>query len=326
MARIAVLDDYQNVARRIADWSLLRAHEVVFFRDHLEDEGAVAKRLHDFDFVIAMRERTPFPDSLLRQLPSLRLLVTTGRRNASFDTDAATKLGIVVSYTGGTSTSTADLTIGLMIAVMRHITKEDRTVREGHWQRTVGVALGGKTLGVIGLGTIGSHIAQIAQALRMHVVAWSQNLTAARAAECGARFVSKLELLQTSDVVTIHLRLSPRTRGLLGADDLALMKRTAYLINTSRGPIVDEAALVSALNDGTIAGAGLDTFDQEPLPKGHPLLTARNTVLTPHLGYVTEDSYHTYYTDAIESILSFVDGKPLRVLNPEVLDSPARRR
>lgn len=326
MARIAVLDDYQNVARQMTDWSPLRAHEVVFFRDHLEDEGAVAKRLRDFDFVIAMRERTPFTASLLGRLPSLRMLVTTGRRNAAIDTDAATKLGLIVSWTGAPSTSTAELTIGLMIAVMRHVPEEDRAVREGHWQRTMGVALGGKTLGVIGLGGIGSHIAQIGQALRMRVVAWSQNLTAARATECGATLVSKLELLQTSDVVTIHLRLSPRTQGLLGADDLALMKRTAYLINTSRGPIVDEAALVRALNEGTIAGAGLDVFDREPLHKGHPLLTARNTVLTPHIGYVTQESYRSYFTEAVENILSFLDGKPLRVLNTEVLDSPARRR
>ena len=326
MARIAVLDDYQDVARQMADWTPLRAHEVVFFRDHLEDESAVAKRLRDFDFVIAMRERTPFTASLLGQLPSLRMLVTTGRRNAAIDTDAATKLGLVVSWTGAPSTSTAELTIGLMIAVMRHVPEEDRAVREGHWQRTVGVALGGKTLGVIGLGGIGSHIAQIGRALQMRVVAWSQNLTAARAMECGATLVSKLELLQTSDVVTIHLRLSPRTRGLLGADDLALMKRTAYLINTSRGPIVDEAALVRALNEGTIAGAGLDVFDREPLPKGHPLLTARNTVLTPHIGYVTRESYRAYFTEAVENILSFMDGKPLRVLNTEVMDSPARRR
>lgn len=325
MARIAVLDDYQGVARTMAGWESLGGHEATFFRDHLHDQGAVVRRLRDFQCVVAMRERTPFPRSLLERLPSLKLLVTTGRRNASIDTDAATALGIAVSYTGGSTMSTGELAWGLIIAVTRRIPEEDRAVRAGQWQRSVGIGLEGKTLGIIGLGGIGSQIAEIARAFRMRIVAWSQNLTEERARECGAMLVSKEDLLRTADVVTIHLRLSDRTQGLIGAGELALMKRTAYLVNTSRGPIVDEAALVRALDDGTIAGAGLDVFDIEPLPRGHPLLTAKNTVLTPHIGYVSEDVYRVYYGEAVEDIAAFFGGKPVRVLNPEVLASPSRR-
>lgn len=324
--RIALLDDYQGVALKMADWSPLHAHAIAVFCDHTEEENALVARLHDFDIVVAMRERTPFPRPLLERLPKLRLLVTTGRRNASIDMSAATRLGIVVSGTRGSGTSTGELTWGLILALLRNIPLEDRAVREGQWQRTVGVGLEGKTLGVIGLGNIGAQVARVGQAFRLRVVAWSQNLTAARAAEGGATLVSKEELLRTSDIVTIHLVLSPRTRGLIGAGELALMKPTAFLVNTSRGPIVDEDALARALNQGAIAGAALDVFDREPLPPGHSLLTAPNTVLTPHIGYVVRENYQTYFADVIENIQSLLSGSPVRVINTEVLESPARRR
>src|SRR5882672_3998692 len=258
MARVAILDDYQGVARRMADWpSLPAGTDVVVFADHLSGTDAVAKRLADFDAVVAMRERTPFPRALLERLPRLRLLVTTGMRNASIDVAAAIERGIVVCGTAGLPYPTAELTWALILGLVRRIPAEDRATREGRWQVSCGLGLNGKTLGVIGLGGLGSRVAKIGRAFEMDVIAWSQNLTAARAAEIGATLVTKDELLARSDVVTIHLVLSDRTRGLLGARELSSMKRTAHLINTSRGPIVDEGALVAAVRKGTIAGAGL---------------------------------------------------------------------
>ena len=276
MTRVAILDDYQGVARRMADWASLPAGtEVVVFTDHLSETGAVAARLADFDAVVAMRERTPFPRALLERLPRLKLLVTTGMRNASIDVGAAVERKVVVCGTAGLPYPTAELTWGLILALVRRIPVEDRATREGRWQVSVGLGLNGKTLGVIGLGGLGSRVAKVGRAFEMDVVAWSQNLTAARAAEVGATLVSKDELLARSDVVTIHLVLGDRTRGLLGARELSRMKPTAYLVNTSRGPIVDEAALVAALREGTIAGAGLDVYDEEPLPLDHPLRISR---------------------------------------------------
>jgi phosphoglycerate dehydrogenase-like enzyme len=317
MTRIAVLDDYQDAARRMADWSRLPAGaELAVFRDHVADLEAVAARLASFDVVVAMRERTPFPRALLERLPRLRLLVTTGMRNAAIDLQAAADRGVLVCGTGGLPYPTAELAWGLVLALARRIPREDRATREGRWQETVGLGLNGKTLGVLGLGTLGSRVARFGRAFEMDVLAWSQNLTAERAAEIGAVRVDRDELLARSDVVTIHLVLSERTRGLIGARELGLMKRTAYLVNTSRGPIVDEAALVRALRDGTIAGAGLDVYDEEPLPPDHALRGLPNTVITPHLGYVTEETYRIFYGQALEDILAYLRGEPVRVLRP----------
>jgi phosphoglycerate dehydrogenase-like enzyme len=315
MARVALLDDYQGVALGMADWkSLPKGTDVVAFPDHLDDEGDLAARLADFDIVMAMRERTPFTRALLGRLPKLRLLITAGMRNASIDMKAAAERGIIVCGTAGLPYPTAELAWGLILALMRRIPAEDRAVRDGRWQTTVGLGLNGKTLGVLGLGTLGSRAARVGGAFEMQVLAWSANLTAERAAEVGATLVSKDELLARSDIVSIHLVLGERTRGLIGARELGLMKPTAYLVNTSRGPIVDEAALVRALRDGTIAGAGLDVFDTEPLPKDHPFRSLPNTVITPHLGYVTEETYRIFYGQAVEDIQAFLRGEPVRVL------------
>ncbi len=317
MARVAILDDYQHVARRMADWSTLPAGtDVVVFADHLKDAGAVAARLADFEAVVAMRERTAFPRALLERLPKLKLLVTTGMRNASIDVAAATARGIVVCGTAGLPYPTAELTWGLILALVRRIPAEDRATREGRWQISCGLGLNGKTLGVIGLGGLGSRVAKVGRAFEMDVIAWSQNLTEARAAEVGAKLVAKDELLARADVASIHLVLSDRTRGLIGARELSLMKRTAYLINTSRGPIVDESALVAAVRKGTIAGAGLDVYDDEPLAIDHPLRDLPNTVITPHLGYVTEEGYRIFYGQALEDVKAWLAGQPLRVLRP----------
>ena len=317
MTRLAILDDYQNVALRMADWKTLPAGtEVVVFEDHLSELDAVAARLADFEIVIGMRERTPFPRALLERLPRLRLLITTGMRNASIDVAAATQRGIVVCGTAGLPYPTAELAWGLILALVRYIPIEDRATREGRWQVSVGWGLNGKTLGVIGLGGLGSRVARIGRAFEMTVLGWSQNLTAERAAEVGATLVGRDELLARSDVVSIHLVLSDRTRGLIGARELGLMKPSAYLVNTSRGPIVDEAAMIEALQKGRIAGAGLDVYDEEPLPAKHLLRHLPNTVITPHLGYVTEETYHIFYGHALEDVQAYLRGAPVRVLRP----------
>jgi phosphoglycerate dehydrogenase-like enzyme len=315
--RVAILDDYQHVARRLADWSSLPAgSEVSVFHDHLSDEAAIAARLAPFEAIVAMRERTPFPRSLLSQLPALRLLVTTGMRNASIDLRAAAESGITVSGTDGLSYPTAELTWGLILALVRHIPAEDRALRAGNWQTSVGVGLQGKTLGVLGLGRLGTQVARIGAAFGMDVIAWSPNLSQERAAAAGAERVERDELFRRADVLTLHLVLSERSAGLLGSRELGLMKKSALLINTSRGPLVDEAALIGALRARTIAGAGLDVFDSEPLPPGHPLLEMPNTVLTPHLGYVTEETYRIFYDHALQDVQAYLAGQPLRVLSP----------
>ena len=316
VTRVAILDDYQDVARRLADWKSLPA-EVVVFRDHLSDESKVAARLADFDVVVAMRERTPFPRSLFERLPRLRLLVTTGMRNASIDLRAAADRGVVVSGTAGLPSPTAELTWALILALVRHVPREDRATREGRWQETLGTTLKGRTLGVLGLGQLGSRVARVGKAFEMDVIAWSQNLTVERATAVGATLAgSRDELLARADIVTIHLVLSDRTRGLVGARELGLMRPTAYLVNTSRGPIVDEGALIATLRAGKIAGAGLDVYDEEPLPADHPLRRLPNTVITPHLGYVTEETYQIFYSQALEDIRAFLAGAPVRVLSP----------
>jgi phosphoglycerate dehydrogenase-like enzyme len=314
--RVGVLDDYQGVALTSADWSPVTSRaEVVVFSDHLADERALAERLQDFEVVVLMRERTPFPRSLFERLPKLRLLVTTGARNASVDSQAAADAGVVFCGTAGLPYPTAELTWGLILALVRRISTEDAAVRRGEWQTTVGEGLQGKMLGVIGLGRLGSQVASVGQAFGMSVVAWSENLTRERTGELRVELASsKAELLERADVVTIHLVLSGRTRGLIGAAELGRMRESAYLVNTSRGPIVDEGALVEALRSGSIAGAGLDVFDMEPLPAGHPLLALPNVVLTPHVGYVTRETYEVFYREAVEDIVAFLDGSPARVI------------
>jgi phosphoglycerate dehydrogenase-like enzyme len=316
MVRVAILDDYQDVALQMTDWSVLPVEvEVQVFRDHLTDQDGLVGRLKDCEIVMAMRERTPFPRRLLERLPKLRLLTTTGMRNAAIDLSAATDCGVVVCGTGGVLYPTAELTWGLILALLRYIPREDTATRAGHWQVSMGVGLQGKTLGVIGLGNLGSQVATVGKAFQMSVIAWSQNLTAERAAQVGVTLVSKDELLSRSDIVTIHLVLSQRTRGLLGARELGLMKPTAYLVNTSRGPIVDEPALVEALRKKTLAGAALDVFDEEPLPLAHPLRRLENTVITPHIGYVTTETYKIFFDQTVENIRAFLNGTPVRVLN-----------
>jgi phosphoglycerate dehydrogenase-like enzyme len=320
MVRIAVLDDYQGVALEMADWSVLPAAcQVQVFRDHLTDLDALAQRLRDFEVVTCMRERTPFGRDLLERLPNLRLLVTTGMRNAAIDLEAATDLGVLVCGTaGGPEGPPAELTWGLILALVRHIAREDAVTRQGHWGTTVGMSLENQVLGVLGLGRLGARVARVGMAFGMSVIAWSQNLTAEKATQCGATLVTRDELFARSDILTIHVQLSKRTRGLVGARELQLMKPTAYLINTARGPIVDEAALVQALQTRVIAGAGLDVFDQEPLPPDHPFTQLDNTILAPHLGYVTREQYQVRYRETVEDVAAYLKGAPLRVLNPEV--------
>ncbi|HEU0074451.1 MAG TPA: D-2-hydroxyacid dehydrogenase family protein [Dehalococcoidia bacterium] len=315
MVRIAVLDDYQGVALSIGGWERLPSDSAIeAFRDHVSDEDALAQRLQPFDVIVAMRERTPFPRSLLSRLPNLRLLVTTGMRNAAFDMQATSDLGITVCGTGGMATPTAELTWGLIIGCVRHIAEEDRATRAGRWQTTIGPTLHGKTLACLGLGNLGSQVAKVGLAFGMNVIAWSQNLTRERAEQVGVRLVAKDDLFSEADVLSVHLVLSDRTRSLVGERELSLMKSTAFLVNTSRGPIVDEAALVAALRDRRIAGAGIDVFDQEPLPATHPFLQLDNTLITPHLGYVTQETYERFYGEAVEDILGFLGGSPVRVV------------
>jgi phosphoglycerate dehydrogenase-like enzyme len=306
--RIVVLDDYQRVARKYGKFD----DDVQILHEHLDDPAAA---LQGAEVVVAMRERTPFPAELFDRLPDLRLLVTTGMANAAIDMAAAAAHGVTVCGTEmHGSRNTAELTWALILACRRHVVAEDRALRDGRWQTTVGTDLAGSTLGVLGLGRLGTQVARIGRAFDMRVVAWSRNLTPERAEEAGATWVSKDDLFTLSDVVTVHLKLSPRSEGLVGATELAAMKPSAVLINTSRGPIVDQDALVSALISGSIAGAGLDVFNEEPLPAGHPLRGAPNTVLLPHLGYVTEGAYRSMYDQVVEDIAAWRDGSPVRVL------------
>jgi phosphoglycerate dehydrogenase-like enzyme len=312
--KVAVLDDYQDVARTMGPWERLGDRvELTVFTDHLAPDE-VAGALEPFDAVVAMRERTPFPPSLLARLPNLRLLITTGLRNAAIDVGAATERGVVVSGTNATGSSTAELTWALLLAVTRHVCEEDRAVREGRWQHTIGPELAGRTLGLVGLGRIGTRMAAIARAFELRVIAWSPNLTAERAAEAGAEGVSRERLFAEADFVSVHLVLGDTTRGLIGPDDLARMKPTAYLVNTSRGPIVQEAALIEAVRDGAIAGAALDVYDVEPLPPDHPLRSLPNTVLTPHVGYVATGVYEQWWREVVEDVEAFLDGAPVRVV------------
>ncbi len=316
--RLAILDDFQNVVRSVSDWSVLEDRvEITVFNDHLYDLDAVAARLQPFEIVVCIRERTQFPRALLERLPNLKLLVTGGMRNLGIDIAAANERGVVVCGTESIGHTTAELTWGLILATVRNIPREVESVRKGGWQAGLGVTLRGKTLGVIGLGRQGAPVAGYGKAFGMNVLAWSQNLTEATCREHGAELAKGLhDLLARSDVVTIHVVLSDRTRGLIGARELAAMKTGAFLINTSRGPIVDEAALLAAVDSGTIAGAGLDVFDVEPLPPDHPFRTNDRIVATPHLGYTALEGYQNFFGQGIEDIDAWLKGKPIRVMTP----------
>jgi phosphoglycerate dehydrogenase-like enzyme len=316
MIHVAILDDYQQVALGLADWrSLDPDAEIKVFPDHLADLDALAKRLHVFECVVLMRERTPFPRALFEKLPNLRLLITSGMHNAAIDLTAATAKGVQVCGTNLKGLATAELTWGLILALLRHIVAEDRALQRGQWQTTLGIELAGKTLGLLGLGRLGSEVARIGAAFRMGIIAWSPNLTAERTTAAGAKLVGKDELFSRADVLSIHLVLSERTTGLVGAADLARMKPTAFLVNTSRGPIVDEKALLAALRARTIAGAGLDVFRIEPLLSADPIRQLDNVVLTPHLGYVTRENYGHHFPQVVEIIRAFIEGRVLKPIN-----------
>jgi phosphoglycerate dehydrogenase-like enzyme len=306
--KVAILDDYQNVALRLADWSGVRTHaQITVFNDHVADPSAVVERLRPFDVVCVMRERTPLTREILQQLPNLKLIASTGPRNASIDTQTAADLGIAVTATGYDSTPTIEFTWSLILASMRSIDREAASLKAGGWQAGLGSNLRGKSLGVVGLGNIGREVARIGAAFGMKVIAWSQNLTEEKASAAGAALVDKQTLFREADVVTVHLVLSGRTRGLIGRAEFALMKPTGRFVNTSRGPIVDEAALIEALQTRRIAGAAVDVFDAEPLPADHPFRKLDNVLATPHIGYVTEDLYRTFYGDAAAGIAKWLE-------------------
>ncbi len=309
---VAVLDDYQGVALSIVDWSKVSGRaNITVFQGHLADQDALAERLAPFGVVCVMRERTPMPASLLERLPRLKLIASTGPRNASIDLAATAERGITVAHTSYTSTPTVELTWALILASARHIGSEATSVRNGGWQRSLGDDLAEKTLGIIGLGNIGSGVAKVGLAFGMKVIAWSQNLTASVAAAAGAHLVSKDELLRTADVVSIHMVLSRRTIGLIGATEFALMKPSARLVNTSRGPLVVEAALLDALASHRISGAAIDVYDVEPLPEDHPYRRANNLLATPHIGYVSRGLYERFYRDTVTNISAWLDEKQL---------------
>jgi phosphoglycerate dehydrogenase-like enzyme len=315
MFEVTILDDYQGAALQLADWQSLHPQARISAVDtHIAEFEALTTRLHGCDAVVAMRERTPFPAALFARLPNLKLLVTSGMRNSAIDLEAASKHGVTVCGTDMLPYPTAEMTWGLILALARNIAREDRAMREGGWQSTIGTGLKGKTLGLLGLGRLGAQVAAIGKAFGMEIIAWSQNLTAERAASTGARLVDKETLFTAADIVSIHLVLGERTRGLVKAADLARMKPSAFLVNTSRGPIVDEQALIAALESRRIAGAAIDVYDREPLPAEHPLRRLPNTVLTPHLGYVTTENYRLAYGQAVEAIRAYLAGTPIRVI------------
>ena len=314
--RCAILDDYQNVVLKVVDWSKVKGDvEFKVFNEHLGGPDEVIAALQGFQIVVAMRERTGFPKQVIDALPDLKLLITTGMRNASIDTEAAKARGVTVCGTSSFGSPTSGIAIGLMLELTRHIGYENARLHSGAtWQTTIGPDLEGLTLGILGLGKLGVRTANIAKAFGMKVIAWSQNLTPEKCQEAGVGYVSKDDLFRQSDFISVHVVLSQRTRGIVGAHEIGLMKPSAFLINTSRGPIIEEAAMLAALRDKKIAGAGLDTFDVEPLPLDHPLRKMDNVVLTPHLGYVSEQNYRGYFSGVVEDIRGFLDGKPVRVM------------
>src|SRR5881227_565493 len=310
--RCAILDDYQNIALKAADWSKVAGElDIKVFSEHLGGAENVVKALQGFPIVCAMRERTAFPRAVIEKLPDLKLLITTGARNASIDVAAAKEHGVLVCGTPSQGSPTAGIAIGLMLELTRRIGYENARMKAGvPWQTTIGVDLEGMTLGVLGLGKLGTRTAMIGKAFGMKVIAWSQNLTPEKCKEAGVEYVSKEDLFRQADFITVHVVLSQRSRGLVGAKELGLMKPSAYIINTSRGPIIEEAALLAALRENKIAGAGLDVFDVEPLPVDHPLRKLDNVVLTPHLGYVAQQNYRAYFGGVVADIRAFLDGKP----------------
>jgi len=314
--RCAILDDYQNVALSFADWSKVSGDiDIKVFNEHLGSADQVIAALRGFPIICAMRERTAFPRAVIDSLPELKLLITTGMRNASIDLAAAKARNIIVCGTPAFGNATAAIATGLMLELARRIGYENMRLKSGAlWQSTIGLDLEGLTLALLGLGKLGTRMAEIGRAFKMHVIAWSQNLTPEKCQEAGVEYVSSDELFRRADFLSIHVQLSQRTRGLIGASQIALMKNSAYLINTSRGPIVDEGALLAALRDKRIAGAGLDVFDIEPLPLDHPLRKLDNVVITPHLGYVALQNYRAFFAGMVEDIRAFLDGKPVRVL------------
>ena len=314
--RLAILDDYHSVSLDVSDWTVVAEKaDLHVFTSHLGDEDHVAAALAPFEILVAMRERTSFPDSLLRRLPRLRLLVTTGQRNAAIDMETARECGIDVCGTTLLGYPAFEHTWALILALVKQIPLENDAMHQGGWQLSLADGLRGKTLGVLGLGKLGAEVAKIGLAFQMEVIAWSENLTAARARDCGVRRVSKNELLSSSDVITIHLVLSARTRGLIGTEELQLMKADAYLVNTSRGPIIDETALIDALQGKLIRGAALDVYETEPLPSNHPIRKLDNAVLTGHTGYVIRENFAHGYGEVVEDVLAWLSGKPLRLLN-----------
>jgi D-3-phosphoglycerate dehydrogenase len=317
MVRAAILDDYQNVAMKFADWSgISKDVEIKVFNAPLDGPDAVIKALQGFAIVVGMRERTPFPRKVIEALPDLKLLITTGARNNSFDVKACVQCGVTVCGTGAAGSPTTGIAFGLMLELTRRIGFENARLKAGEpWQVTIGRDLEGLTLGILGLGKLGQRSATVGKAFGMRTIAWSQNLTEEKAKAASADLVSKEDLFRNADFITIHLVLGDRSRGLVGAKELGLMKKTSYLINTSRGPIVDEKALIAALQNNAIAGAGLDVFDVEPLPLNHPFRKMDNVVITPHLGYVSEQNYRKYFPDIVEDIRAWLDGKPVRVIS-----------
>jgi D-3-phosphoglycerate dehydrogenase len=317
MVRAAILDDYQNVAMAFADWSpIAKDVEIKVFNKPFASQDEAVKALQGFEIIVGMRERTPFLRKTIEALPALKLLITTGARNNSFDIKACDERGVTVCGTGATGSPTTGITFGLMLELTRRIGFENARLKAGApWQVTIGRDLEGLTLGILGLGKLGQRSAAAGKAFGMKTIAWSQNLTEEKAKIAGADYVSKDDLFRNSDFVTIHNVLSDRSRGMVGAKELGLMKKTSYLINTSRGPVVDEKALIAALQNKTIAGAGLDVFDVEPLPLDHPFRKMDNVVITPHLGYVSEQNYRKYFPDIVEDIRAWLDGKPVRVIS-----------
>ncbi len=322
--RLSILDDYQGVALDMADWSPVRGRgiEIAVERHAFADEDAAVRALADSEIVAAMRERTPFPKSVVDRLPNLKLLITTGMRNASFDMSALKERGVTVCGTGGPvgapggggNEDTAELAWGLILGAARRIAEDHQLMRQGGWQTRIGHRVAGKTIGLLGLGRLGSAVARVGLAFGMKAIAWSQNLTAEKAAAQGVERVEKDELFRRSDILSVHLVLSPRSRGLVGKREIGLMKPSAILVNTSRGPICDTGAVIEALKAGRLAYAGFDVYDQEPLPINHPLRQSPNVILTPHIGYVTDENYHSSYPQIVEDVLCFLDGKPVRVI------------
>ncbi len=317
--RLSILDDYQGVALDMADWSPVRNRgiEIAVERHPFVDEDAAVRALADTELVAAMRERTPFQKSIVDRLPKLKLLITTGMRNASFDMAALRDHGVTVCGTGGPgggNEDTAELAWGLILGAARRIAEDHQFMRQGGWQTGIGHRVAGKTLGLLGLGRLGSAVARVGLAFGMKAIAWSQNLTADKAAAQGVERVDKDDLFRRSDILSVHLVLSARSRSLVGAHEIGLMKPTSILVNTSRGPIVDTAAVIEALKGGRLAYAGFDVYDKEPLPIDHPLRTAPNVILTPHIGYVTEENYRSSYPQIVENVVAFLDGKPMRVI------------